>query len=90
MSQAVALMITDKLVCFLLAFIVLYFLIPTKKIFSGWTFNQVLVDAECTHDGSFRHIQKFEQWGWRTLQQRVLDAQRTDTLTDLQATKPLF
>ncbi|RWR81819.1 putative 28S rRNA cytosine-C5-methyltransferase isoform X1 [Cinnamomum micranthum f. kanehirae] len=47
-------------------------------------YDKVLVDAECTHDGSFRHIQKFEQWGWRTLQQRVLDAQRTDTLTDLQ------
>ncbi|EOX90828.1 S-adenosyl-L-methionine-dependent methyltransferases superfamily protein isoform 4 [Theobroma cacao] len=44
----------------------------------------VLVDAECTHDGSVRHIQKFEHWGWRTLQRRVLDAERTDSLTVLQ------
>ncbi|XP_043690073.1 rRNA (cytosine-C(5))-methyltransferase NOP2C isoform X4 [Telopea speciosissima] len=47
-------------------------------------YDKVLVDAECTHDGSIRHIQKFEYWGWKTLQRRVLDAQRTDTLTHLQ------
>ena len=45
---------------------------------------QVLVDAECTHDGSIKHIQKFERWGWKTLQRRVLDAERTDSLTVLQ------
>ncbi|XVF18039.1 hypothetical protein REPUB_Repub10bG0177100 [Reevesia pubescens] len=44
----------------------------------------VLVDAECTHDGSVKHIQKFEHWGWRTLQRRVLDAERKDSLTVLQ------
>lgn len=49
---------------------------------------QVLVDAECTHDGSIRHIQKFEQWGWTTLQRRVLDAERTDSLTALQVSDP--
>ncbi|KAK3413789.1 hypothetical protein EUGRSUZ_I02337 [Eucalyptus grandis] len=47
-------------------------------------YDKVLVDAECTHDGSIRHIQKFEQWGWETLQQRVLNAERTDNLTLLQ------
>ncbi|XP_010275079.1 PREDICTED: uncharacterized protein LOC104610247 isoform X2 [Nelumbo nucifera] len=47
-------------------------------------YDKVLVDAECTHDGSIRHIQKFEHWGWKTLQRRVLDAQRTDNLTHLQ------
>ena len=45
---------------------------------------QVLVDAECTHDGSIRHVQKFENWGWQTLERRVLDAERTDDLTNLQ------
>lgn len=45
---------------------------------------QVLVDAECTHDGSIKHIQKFEFWGWKTLDRRVLDAERTDNLFDLQ------
>lgn len=42
------------------------------------------MDAECTHDGSIKHIQKFEQWGWTTLPRRVLDAERTDDLTVLQ------
>lgn len=42
------------------------------------------MDAECTHDGSIKHIQKFEQWGWTTLSRRVLDAERTDDLTVLQ------
>ena len=44
------------------------------------------MDAECTHDGSIKHIQKFETWGWKTLQRRVLDAERTDSLTVLQVT----
>ncbi|OIT33412.1 PREDICTED: uncharacterized protein LOC109206049 [Nicotiana attenuata] len=47
-------------------------------------YDKVLVDAECTHDGSIKHVQKFEQWGWTTLQRRVLDAERTDDLTVLQ------
>ncbi|KAK7328787.1 hypothetical protein VNO77_22909 [Canavalia gladiata] len=47
-------------------------------------FNKVLVDEECTHDGSVKHIQKFEQWGWGTFQDRVLDADRTDNLHALQ------
>ncbi|ERM99195.1 uncharacterized protein LOC18427225 isoform X2 [Amborella trichopoda] len=50
-------------------------------------YDKVLVDAECTHDGSLKHIHKFEQWGWETLQRRVLDAQRTTssiTLLQLQ------
>ncbi|MQM08556.1 hypothetical protein Taro_041413 [Colocasia esculenta] len=49
-------------------------------------YDKVLVDAECTHDGSIKHIHKFEQWGWDTLQRRVLNAQRTDNLMDLQVT----
>ncbi|KAJ8467240.1 hypothetical protein OPV22_029792 [Ensete ventricosum] len=50
--------------------------------FSGY--DKVLVDAECTHDGSLKHIQKFEDWGWETLERRVLDAKRTDSLLHLQ------
>lgn len=42
------------------------------------------MDAECTHDGSFKHIQKFEYWGWKTIQRRVLDTKRTDNLMHLQ------
>ncbi|KAL4582726.1 hypothetical protein LXL04_007285 [Taraxacum kok-saghyz] len=47
-------------------------------------YDKVLVDAECTHDGSIKHIQKFENWGWSTMERRVLDAERTDDLTVLQ------
>lgn len=52
----------------------------------GWILDQVLVDAECTHDGSVKHIQKIENWGWTTLQRGVLNAERTDNLTVLQVT----
>ncbi|XP_042034618.1 multisite-specific tRNA:(cytosine-C(5))-methyltransferase trm4b-like [Salvia splendens] len=51
---------------------------------SQFGYDKVLVDAECTHDGSIKHIQKFEQWGWTTLQRRVLEAERTDDLSVLQ------
>ncbi|KAF3320568.1 putative 28S rRNA (cytosine-C(5))-methyltransferase isoform X1 [Carex littledalei] len=47
-------------------------------------YDKVLVDAECTHDGSIKHITKFESWGWKTLERRVLDAERTDDLFNLQ------
>lgn len=47
-------------------------------------YDKVLVDAECTHDGSVKHIQKFENWGWKTLQRRVLDSKRMDNLMHLQ------
>ncbi|KAF3440309.1 hypothetical protein FNV43_RR18593 [Rhamnella rubrinervis] len=47
-------------------------------------YDKVLVDAECTHDGSIKHIKKFEHWGWKTLEHRVLHAERTDSLTVLQ------
>lgn len=47
-------------------------------------YDKVLVDAECTHDGSIKHVQKFEHWGWDTLQRRVLNADRGDSLTVLQ------
>ncbi|XP_062178253.1 uncharacterized protein LOC133883074 [Alnus glutinosa] len=51
---------------------------------SSQGYDKVLVDAECTHDGSIRHIQKYEHWGWTTLQRRVLDAERINSLTVLQ------
>ncbi|KAJ4847329.1 hypothetical protein Tsubulata_037259 [Turnera subulata] len=52
--------------------------------FSSCGYDKVLVDAECTHDGSIKHVQKFEHWGWETLNKRVLNAERTDDLTLLQ------
>ena len=32
-------------------------------------YDKVLVDAECTHDGSIKHLAKFESWGWETFEQ---------------------
>ncbi|XP_031493247.1 uncharacterized protein LOC116259526 [Nymphaea colorata] len=42
-------------------------------------YDKVLVDAECTHDGSVKNILKFEDWGWDTPQRRLLDAERIAT-----------
>ncbi|KAK7360212.1 hypothetical protein VNO77_02194 [Canavalia gladiata] len=61
----------------------LYMILSDDEI-ANHGYDKVLVDAECTHDGSVKHIQKFEQWGWGTLQDRVLDADRTDNLYALQ------
>lgn len=47
-------------------------------------YDKVLVDAECTHDGSLKHICKYEQWGWDTLERRVLDHDRLVSMTNLQ------
>jgi len=56
--------------------------VTRKKVLSSSL--QVLVDAECTHDGSLRHVAKFEQWGWDTLDRRFLDANRLRSLAELQ------
>lgn len=58
--------------------------VDTSSELSVYGYDKVLVDAECTHDGSVRHIQKYEHWGWDTLTRRVLDAERSDGLTNLQ------
>ena len=49
-------------------------------------FDRVLIDAECTGDGSPRHVFKFETtWGWEGIAQRVpLDGARLQQLIALQ------
>ena len=48
-------------------------------------FDRVLVDAECTTDGSVKHLAKFEsQWGWETFERRMLDKARLEGLEVLQ------
>eukprot|EP00249_Psilotum_nudum_P020642 c27790_g1_i1 orf=440-1945(+) len=47
-------------------------------------YDKVLVDVECTHDGSLKHISKYEKWGWDTLERRVLDKERLASITCLQ------
>ncbi|CAN6470683.1 unnamed protein product [Victoria cruziana] len=58
---------------------------PGEEEANDGGYDKVLVDAECTHDGSAKHILKFEHWGWETLQRRLLDAERIGSLTQLQA-----
>ena len=50
----------------------------------GLGYDKVLVDAECTHDGSIKHLAKFAQWGWETFERRFLDESRLADLADLQ------
>ena len=47
-------------------------------------YDKVLVDAECTHDGSIKHLAKFAQWGWDTFERRVMQPDRLATLRALQ------
>lgn len=47
-------------------------------------YERVLVDAECTHDGSVRHLSKYAAWGWETFEQRFLDPTRLRDLEGLQ------
>jgi hypothetical protein len=50
-------------------------------------YDCVMVDAECTHDGSVKHITKYDQWGWNTFERRFLDPQRISTITELQVSE---
>jgi len=50
-------------------------------------YDRVLIDAECTHDGSLKHIEKYSHgnsFGWESFEKNVLDSQRLDNLTQLQ------
>ena len=47
-------------------------------------YDRVLVDAECTHDGSIKHLAKFAQWGWESFEARFLEPSRLDSLATLQ------
>ncbi len=50
----------------------------------GQLYDKVLVDAECTHDGSLKHIIKYQKWGWLTFEKRVLNPKRLKILASLQ------
>mmetsp|Transcript_11776 Transcript_11776/g.24709 ORF Transcript_11776/g.24709 Transcript_11776/m.24709 type:complete len:472 (-) Transcript_11776:52-1467(-) len=47
-------------------------------------YDRVLVDAECTHDGSIKHLMKYDKWGWDTFERRFLNPERINTITQLQ------
>jgi len=53
--------------------------------FTVEAFDRVLVDAECSHDGSLKHIEKYKtQWGMDTLSERMPWLDNEEELTDLQ------
>ncbi|KAI8384614.1 S-adenosyl-L-methionine-dependent methyltransferase [Radiomyces spectabilis] len=47
-------------------------------------YDKVLVDAECTHDGSIIHILKYDKWGWDTFEKNFMDPNRIRTICELQ------
>ncbi|KAI1309736.1 hypothetical protein EDD11_003988 [Mortierella claussenii] len=50
----------------------------------GYKYDKVIVDAECTHDGSIAHILKYETWGWDSFHKNFMAQDRLDSLADLQ------
>ncbi|KAG0045785.1 hypothetical protein BGZ83_008997 [Gryganskiella cystojenkinii] len=50
----------------------------------SFKYDKVIVDAECTHDGSIAHILKYETWGWDSFHKNFMAQDRLDSLADLQ------
>ncbi|KAF9146564.1 hypothetical protein BGX30_013779 [Mortierella sp. GBA39] len=50
----------------------------------AYKYDKVIVDAECTHDGSIAHILKYEAWGWDSFHKNFMSQDRLDSLSDLQ------
>ncbi|KAJ1894856.1 hypothetical protein LPJ66_004940 [Kickxella alabastrina] len=48
-------------------------------------YDRVLVDAECTHDGSLSHVQKYERWGLEKLETQVIGDNRPTSVPVLQS-----
>ncbi|CAO3697822.1 unnamed protein product [Rhizopus microsporus] len=55
-----------------------------RQINHGVLYDKVLVDAECTHDGSIAHILKYEKWGWDSFEKNFMDSNRLGSITELQ------
>ena len=58
--------------------------LSSTKISLRAMYDRVLVDAECSHDGSIRHIEKFQDWGWKTFSENVMNPERLKHLPALQ------
>lgn len=48
-------------------------------------YDRVLVDAECTHDGSLVHVNKYEKFGWEHLDTKVVGNNRPTSIPVLQS-----
>ncbi|KAG1149465.1 hypothetical protein G6F37_006152 [Rhizopus arrhizus] len=55
-----------------------------RQLNSGVLYDKVLVDAECTHDGSILHVLKYEKWGWDSFEKNFMDVNRLNKITELQ------
>ncbi|XP_063933566.1 probable 28S rRNA (cytosine(4447)-C(5))-methyltransferase [Zophobas morio] len=51
---------------------------------SSGFYDRVLVDAECTHDASIKHVIKYEKWGWDSFERRLFTPERLASLCALQ------
>jgi 16S rRNA C967 or C1407 C5-methylase (RsmB/RsmF family) len=51
---------------------------------SDLLYDKVLVDAECTHDGSISHIDKFIKNDWKDLEEKFLNKEKLKNLQELQ------
>ncbi|KAG0226911.1 hypothetical protein BGW41_004019 [Actinomortierella wolfii] len=49
-----------------------------------YKYDKVIVDAECTHDGSIAHILKYQTWGWDSFHKNFMAQDRLDSLCELQ------
>ncbi|KAJ3272685.1 hypothetical protein HDV01_005339 [Terramyces sp. JEL0728] len=50
----------------------------------GYLYDKVIVDAECTHDGSIAHMRKYFNNGWQGFQEQFLNPERLSGLQKLQ------
>ncbi|KAI9490291.1 S-adenosyl-L-methionine-dependent methyltransferase [Zychaea mexicana] len=53
-------------------------------------YDKVIVDAECTHDGSISHILKYETWGWDAFEKNFMNPDRLSTICELQVERQVF
>ena len=47
-------------------------------------YDKVIVDSECTHDGSMMHIKKYVENGWSGFKEQFLDPKKLERLETLQ------
>lgn len=59
-------------------------LIRSDPQIKGYLYDKVIVDAECTHDGSIAHMQKYFDNGWQGFQEQFLNPERLTGLQTLQ------
>jgi len=57
---------------------------PPPSSSAAEMYDKVMVDAQCTHDGSIKHILKYQQLGWNEFESKVLNPELLTNLQSLQ------